>query len=87
MAALALTLTDAQLAGLVDAAQRVRSSSTTVRVELAALEALIVDHTRALQLVPHDVPVAGFKPSSATIARARRRQARQDPGAQLIGFD
>jgi hypothetical protein len=79
MAALALTLTDAQLAGLVDAAQRVRSSSTTVRVELAALEALIVDHTRALQLVPHDGPASSRHrrrspaPGGARHARTRAR--------------
>lgn len=85
MAALRLTLTEPQLAGLVDAATRTRANSTTVRVELAALEALIVDHTRALQLVPHDVPVDGFKPPPATLQRAKRRPAR-DPGPQLVGF-
>jgi hypothetical protein len=53
---LRLTLSDAQLHALTVACTKARKGTTTIRVELAALEALIVDHGRALRLVPHDVP-------------------------------
>jgi hypothetical protein len=52
---LRLTLTDAQLHRLTEEVHR-RENRTTVTVDRAALEALIIDHGRALRLLHHEVP-------------------------------
>jgi hypothetical protein len=51
-----LTLPTPSFDALVSAVHKAKKGTRTVRVDVAALEALIVDHGRLLRAVPHKEP-------------------------------
>jgi hypothetical protein len=54
-----LTLTDAQLDHVTQQCARTRRGTKMITVELAAVEAMLVDYGALCRAVPHDVPLTG----------------------------
>ena len=51
-----LTCPHAAYQHLTDTVHKTKQGTKTVRVEVSALEALLVDHSRLLRAVPHKEP-------------------------------